>query len=667
MPSMAATSPGVSLPRCRRRAARSAGKTSRSTGASGWSRSASPIVRGRPVRSRRPPRASRPWPSLPSPIASTWRSSRRPTTSTCSWRQPSWLSRIATAISPTPTGWRRARRSCWPRITSTRWPGASTCVGRVDRPPGWPRAATPSPSSRPMPWLPASAPCTRSSPPCISRAAARASSTGRWVAKASRRLRQPSSRAVSIAAWARRRAWRRRAGSIVGPGGRPPVPSVSRGAMALTWRPSSPHAATTSRWDASGTISSATRSASGSIPMADSSGARIPAPTAARSASEGGVDMNTRRDTLRTALCDLLGIEYPILQSGMGGVAGPELVAEVSRAGGLGILAGLRLTGDQLRQGIRRVRELTDKPFGVNLWLHTEIRPPVDPATLPDETLRRVQGALDQFRHRLGIPPVQGRPPAVPNVINEAFEVILEERVPVWSIGLGNPGRDMVARCHERGIKIVAMVATVDDARAVAASGVDVVVAQGSEAGGHRSTWIKPASPEMAQIGAMALVPQIVDAVDMPVVASGGLADGRGLVAALALGAVGVLLGTRFVATRESAAAEFWKKALLERGSEATTVTDAFTGLYARALRSAFTEDYAASGAPVLPALLQSGAAQDIFAASTKQQNPEYVPMWSGQSVGLIHDLPGAAEVVETMVREARLALRALNERVRLG
>lgn len=377
--------------------------------------------------------------------------------------------------------------------------------------------------------------------------------------------------------------------------------------------------------------------------------------------------MNAQRNILRTPLCDLLGIEYPILQSGMGGVAGPDLVAEVSRAGGLGILAGLRLTGDQLRQGIRRVRELTDKPFGVNLWLHTEIRPPVDPATLSDETLQRVHGALDQFRHRLGIPPVQGRPAAVPDLIDEAFEVILDERVPVWSIGLGNPGREMVARCHDRGIRVVAMVATVDDARAVAASGVDVVVAQGGEAGGHRSTWVKPASREMAQVGVMALVPQIVDAVDVPVVAAGGIAEGRGLVAALALGAVGVLLGTRFVATRESAAAEFWKKALLERGSEATTVTDAFTGLYARALRNAFVEDYAASRAPVLPALLQAGAAQDIFAAATTQQNPEYSPMWSGQSVGLIRDLPGAAEVVETVMREARLALRALNERVRLG
>src|SRR3989442_14120646 len=300
-----------------------------------------------------------------------------------------------------------------------------------------------------MPLPPASKPCTRSSPPCISRAAARASSTGRWEAKASRRRRQPSSRAVSTVAWARRRAWRRRAGSMAGRGGLPPAPSVSRGAMALTWRPSSPHAATTSRWDASGTISSATRSASGSIPMTDSSGARIPAPTAARSGFREGVDM----DTLRTSLCDLLGIEYPILQSGMGGVAGPELVAEVSRAGGLGILAGLRLNAEQLRQGIARVRQLTDRPFGVNLWLHTQLLPPVDPAALPAATVQRVQGALNRFRESLGIPAGSGRPAAVPDLINEAFEVILEGRVPVWSIGLGNPGREMVVDCLERGVK----------------------------------------------------------------------------------------------------------------------------------------------------------------------------------------------------------------------
>jgi nitronate monooxygenase len=372
-------------------------------------------------------------------------------------------------------------------------------------------------------------------------------------------------------------------------------------------------------------------------------------------------------DRLRTSLCDLLGVEYPILQSGMGGVAGPELVAEVSRAGGLGILAALRLSADQVRTGIRRVRDLTDRPFGVNLWLHTDIRPPVDPATLPQETIQRVQGTLNTFRDRLGLAATAARPAPVPDLIDEAFEVILEERVPVWSIGLGNPGREMVARCRERGVKVIAMVATVDDARAVAAAGVDAVVAQGSEAGGHRSTWVKPSSREGAQVGAMALIPQIVDAVELPVIAAGGIADGRGIAAALALGAVGALLGTRFVATRDSAAADFWKKALLEQSSEATTVTDAFTGLYARVLKSAFTDGYAASGAPVLPALLQSSAAQDIYAAATKQQNREYFPMHAGQSVGMVHDLPGAAEVVETLVRETCAALRALGERVRLG
>ena len=372
-------------------------------------------------------------------------------------------------------------------------------------------------------------------------------------------------------------------------------------------------------------------------------------------------------DRLRTPLCDLLGIEYPILQSGMGGVAGPELVAEVCRAGGLGILAGLRLTASELRTRIRQVRDLTDRPFGVNLWLHSEVYPPADTALIPEETVQAVQSRLNVFRERLGIPPSSARPGREPDLVGEAVEVILDERVPVWSIGLGNPAPALVARCRERGIKVVAMVATVDDARAVAASGVDAVIAQGGEAGGHRSTWVKPASREAAQIGTIVLVPQVADAVGVPVIASGGLSDGRGLAAALALGASGILLGTRFVATRESIAPEFWKKSLLERDGDATTVTDAFTGLYARALRSTFTEEYAKSGAPVFPALVQSSAARDIYTASASQDSGEYFPMWAGQGVGLIRDLPGAGEVVHTIVREARAALQALRRDVDVG
>jgi nitronate monooxygenase len=346
----------------------------------------------------------------------------------------------------------------------------------------------------------------------------------------------------------------------------------------------------------------------------------------------------------------------------MGRIAGPEMVAEVSRVGALGILAGLRLTAGDLRAQIRRVRELTDRPFGVNLWLHEELQPPHLPSELAPAAIDAVHRVLNRFRDRLGVPHVSEPPAPVPDVIAEAIEVVLAERVPVWSIGLGNPGSELVARCHERGITVMAMIATVEDARSVADAGVDIVVAQGAEAGGHRSTWRKRPSSSEAAVGTMALVPQVADAVRVPVVAAGGIADGRGVVAALALGASGVMLGTRFVACRESSAPAMYKEALLRAGSSDTAITDAFTGLYARSLRNTFAREYDASGAPVLPSLLQASAADDIYRAATATGNAEYYPLWSGQSVGLVSNIPGAAEIVEAIVQEAAQALGALVE-----
>lgn len=335
----------------------------------------------------------------------------------------------------------------------------------------------------------------------------------------------------------------------------------------------------------------------------------------------------------------------------MGRVAGPELAAEVSRAGGLGILAGLNLTPGDLRQQIRRIRGLTDRPFGVNLWLHPELLPPIDPATVPGDRIAATNAALNPVRRTLGVPESHAAPPRRPDTIDASIEVILDERVPVWSIGLGLPARETVARCRERGIHVMVMVENVADARAAEAAGVDSIVAQGSEAGGHRSRWRQSAD---AGVGTFALVPEVVDAVRVPVVAAGGIADGRGLVAALALGAAGVLMGTRFVATKESMAPEFWKRRILESASDSTVVTTAFTGLPARVLRSRFADDYAASGAPVLPGLLQSALEQDIWAAAARDNKPDYFPLYAGQSVGLIDDLPSAAEVVDTIVREAK-------------
>jgi nitronate monooxygenase len=369
--------------------------------------------------------------------------------------------------------------------------------------------------------------------------------------------------------------------------------------------------------------------------------------------------------TFRTELCDVLGIEYPILQSGMGGVAGPELAAEVSRAGGLGIVAGLNVPPDDLRRMIRRVRELTDRPFGVNLWLHLCLRTPLDPATIPEETVGTVQGFLNGFRQRLGIPTTVAPPRAVPNVLEAGFRVLLEERVPVWSIIHADFDAAMVRECHARGTKVISMVSTVADARTVAAAGVDAIVAQGGEAGGHRALGANAAAGEPASVATIALVPQIVDAVRVPVVAAGGLADGRGLVAALALGASGILLGTRFVATRESAAPDFYKKSLLERESETTTLTNTFTGLHARMLANTFTREYAVAGVPVLPPLVHRSATLDISTAATQQNDGEYVPMFAGHSVGLIHDLPGAGDIVHAIIREARAVLNGLPARVK--
>ena len=353
-------------------------------------------------------------------------------------------------------------------------------------------------------------------------------------------------------------------------------------------------------------------------------------------------------------LCSSLGIKYPIVQSGMSRVAGPELVAAVSNAGGLGILAALRLEPDDLRAQVRRIRELTDKPFGVNLWLHPAVVHPAEPGAIDPAVLAAAQRSLNAIRAQLGLPESAAVPSRFPELVQRNFDVIVDERVPVWSIGLGNPGGAKVERCHARGIRVMAMVTNVADAHAVTDAGVDVVVAQGTEAGGHRSNW----TDDRDEAGTMVIVPRIVDAVKVPVIAAGGIVDGRGLVAALALGAAGVMLGTRFIATRESIAPKFFKDSVLAAGAGDTVVSAAFTGLPMRTLRNRFTSEY--RDAPVLPPLLQSNAADDIFRAAGQRGEADYYPMPAGESAGLIDDVPSAGDVVRHIVEQADKIVRDL-------
>ncbi len=358
-----------------------------------------------------------------------------------------------------------------------------------------------------------------------------------------------------------------------------------------------------------------------------------------------------------TAFCESLGIRHPIVQSGMSRVAGPELVAAVCNAGGLGILAALRLEPDALRAQIRHIRQMTDKPFGVNLWLHPAVVRPVAPETIDADTRAAAGKKLNEIRSRSGLEQADATPARFPELVAANFDVILDERVPVWSIGLGNPGREMAAKCHERGVRVMAMVTNVEDARAVADAGVDVIVAQGTEAGGHRSNW----RDATGEAGTMVILPKIADAIDLPVLAAGAIVDGRGLVAALALGAAGVMLGTRFIATRESIAPPFFKQAVIAAGPGDTVVSSAFTGLPMRTLRNRFTAEY--GDAPVLPPMLQSSAAEEIFKRAAERGDAAYFPMPAGESAGLVSDLPSAAEVVASMMDEAERTLRRFSSR----
>jgi nitronate monooxygenase len=359
------------------------------------------------------------------------------------------------------------------------------------------------------------------------------------------------------------------------------------------------------------------------------------------------------RTSLSTRLCDLLGVRYPVIQAPMaGGWTTPDLVAAVSNAGGFGVLAGARVSPERLREEIRAVKERTQKPFGVNFLLA-----PPEPG---DRDAAAVQRFLDRFREDFGLPPGETTLELPPSPLAEQLEVVFEEGVPVLSTALGDPG-ELIERAHANGMLATTMVTTVEEAVRAAERGTDVVVAQGAEAGGHRSTFELGPGGEVPLVGTMALVPQVVDAVDVPVVAAGGIADGRGLLAALALGAAGVQIGTRFLLARESGAHRAYRERLLAATEEDTVVTRAFTGRPARGLRNRLVEEYAREGPEPLPWPLQSVAAGDLYAASKAADSDEYSPLLAGQALRMLgEDGRGAAGIVEEVVDGAKAVLARL-------
>jgi nitronate monooxygenase len=365
--------------------------------------------------------------------------------------------------------------------------------------------------------------------------------------------------------------------------------------------------------------------------------------------------MKEARMTGRMSLCARLGIAHPIIQAPMGGGAStPELVAAVSNAGGLGSLAAAYLTPGQIHDEIAAVRRLTDRPFNVNLFAggyedahHARA---ADASTM--------LAMLGRHHTALGLPPPE--PPAsLADPFPAQFEAVLAARVPVFSFTFGIPPQKILSRLRKQGALILGTATTVDEACRLAEAGVDAVVAQGSEAGAHRGTFAT--AFEMAMIGTMALVPQIVDAVPaMPVIASGGIMDGRGIVAARALGAEAVQMGTAFLVCDEAGIPDAYKAALIEAGEDETAITRAFSGRPARGVVNAFMREADNAGADAIPPFpLQNALTRTMRNAAAKAGDVERLSLWAGQGLRLARRLP-ATDLVRRLVGEIDAALAGL-------
>jgi nitronate monooxygenase len=346
---------------------------------------------------------------------------------------------------------------------------------------------------------------------------------------------------------------------------------------------------------------------------------------------------------------DRLGIEHPILQAPMaGGPSTPELCAAVSNAGGLGSFAGGYLAPEAIRDAIRKIRALTSRPFAVNLFAPTPIDPP------SREEVDRARRAVAPFRAEVGLADA-GTPGPLPS-FEEELRVVLEERVAAFSFTFGALASEDVAALSRAGVLVMGTATSAREARALEAAGCHAVVAQGGEAGGHRGTFLGPVERGLA--GTLALVPQVVDAVKVPVVAAGGIMDGRGVAAAFALGAQAASLGTAFLPCPESGASRAYKEALLARADDdPTTLTRAFSGRLARGLRNRFTEEMAA--APTLPFPLQNALTVDLRREAARAGKADLLSLWAGQAAPLAR-ARGAGDLVRDLVRETEAAIARL-------
>ncbi|MCM3733601.1 nitronate monooxygenase [Fictibacillus nanhaiensis] len=342
-------------------------------------------------------------------------------------------------------------------------------------------------------------------------------------------------------------------------------------------------------------------------------------------------------------ICKMLNIKYPIIQAGMaGGPTTPELVAAVSNAGALGTLGAGYMSPKDIRNVLSQITKQTTAPFAVNLFL-----PQVYEKN--EQQILNMQKYLNSYRKQLGIPEVSSVPD-MRDVFEQQLNVVKEAGVKIVSFTFNKPSVSLIEKLHDSGITVIATATTVKEAKELELNGVDMIVAQGSEAGGHRGTFLDV--EDEALIGTMALVPQIVDAVQCPVIAAGGIMDGRGLAAAFSLGASAVQLGTAFLTVYESGASEIHQSAILTSKDTDTKITQAFSGKSARGFKNEMMMNLESiTGLPPYP--IHHVLTSDIRKEAARQGNKEMVSIWAGQASALSKK-QSAKDLVENLVRDCK-------------
>jgi len=345
----------------------------------------------------------------------------------------------------------------------------------------------------------------------------------------------------------------------------------------------------------------------------------------------------------RREICDLFGIEHPILLAPMAGSTTPALVAAVSNAGALGGHGCGVMAPDKVREDIAAIRAATNRGFQVNFFCHDLPDPEGDAGPA-------MRAALAGYYKEAGLGDLPSITNPWPRFDEEVLEIVLDARPAVVSFHFGLPDEAAVARIKDAGMRVLSSATTVDEAVELERRGVDAVIAQGFEAGGHRGTFL--GRVDSGTVGTMALVPQVADAVDVPVIAAGGIADGRGIAAAFMLGASAVQIGTAFLTSPEAATSDLHRAELLSERARRTTVTHSVSGRPARGMRNRLLDETETIQDEAAPFPMQASLTGPLRGAG----NPEFMALWAGQAAPLNRAMP-AADLVQVLVDETAHAL----------